>query len=60
MFFSRYRVGAGVNGAGPSTGGPSEPQDVKGQLLVKVRLMCTQVCICVNPVLVDAAVDIQA
>jgi len=42
MFFSRYRVGGGVNGAGPSTGSPSEPQDVKGQLLAKVCSMCTQ------------------
>ncbi|KAG8213888.1 Rad9-domain-containing protein [Butyriboletus roseoflavus] len=38
MFFSRYRVGGGVNSAGPSTGNPSEPQDVKGQLLVKTLL----------------------
>lgn len=37
MFFSKYRVGGGVNGAGPSAGSPSQPQDVKGQLLVKVR-----------------------
>lgn len=42
MFFSRYRVGGGANGAGPSTGSPSEPQDVKGQLLAKVCSMCTQ------------------
>ncbi|KAH0827816.1 Rad9-domain-containing protein [Lanmaoa asiatica] len=38
MFFSRYRVGGGVNEAGPSAGSPSEPQDVKGQLLVKTLL----------------------
>ncbi|KAG9316562.1 Rad9-domain-containing protein [Chiua virens] len=35
MFFSKYQVGAGVNGAGPST---PEPQDVRGQLLVKTLL----------------------
>lgn len=60
MFFSRYRVGGGVNGAGSSTGSPSEPRDVKGQLLVKVRFACTQFRICVNPVFVDTVVDIQA
>ena len=49
MFFSRYRVGGGMNGAGPSTAGsPSEPEDVRGQLLVKVRFTCTQVCVCID------------
>ncbi|KAF8444547.1 Rad9-domain-containing protein [Boletus edulis BED1] len=39
MFFSRYRVGGGVNGTDPSaSGSPGEPQDVKGQLLVKTLL----------------------
>ncbi|KAF9241540.1 Rad9-domain-containing protein [Melanogaster broomeanus] len=36
MFFSRYRMGGGVNGIGSSTGNADE--DVKGQLLVKTLL----------------------
>lgn len=48
MYFSRYRVGGGVNGAGPSNGSPSAPQDVKGQLLVKVRLACFWIRVCMH------------
>lgn len=48
MYFSRYRVGGGVNGAGPSNGSPSAPQDVKGQLLVKVRLACSWIRVCMH------------
>lgn len=58
MFFSRYRVGGGMNGTAPSAGSLTEPQDVKGQLLVKVRFVCTQICICAKPVLVDTVVHI--
>lgn len=58
MFFSRYRVGDGVNGADPST--PSEPLDVKGQLLVKVRSAYAKVSIYIDLMLVDTVVDIQA
>ncbi|KAF9227406.1 hypothetical protein BS17DRAFT_727635 [Gyrodon lividus] len=37
MFFSRYRVGGGVNGIGGSSTGNAE-EDVKGQLLAKTLL----------------------